>query len=120
MCRAYHDDEDDAEDGDVGKWVPMSKKSDIFRLYTSSAMVVSPFKHWMWKKGVIFSLATGQSGVKAKMICFITVHGVQVLASETTASQDRGYRSFNYTKEIRNKIPRVSPENMFVGSHPTS
>ena len=49
-------------------------------------MVVSPFKHWMWKKGVILLLATDQSCVKAGMICFITIHGVQVLAFETIAS----------------------------------
>ena len=62
-----------------------------------------------------FSLQTldvekrSQKGVKAGMICFITIHGVQVLAFETMAStiQDRfkilGYRSSSHSKEIRNK-----------------
>ena len=48
-----------------------------------------PFKHWMWKrdeKMSFFLLATDQNGVNAGMICFITIHGVQVLAFETMAS----------------------------------
>ncbi len=38
------------------------------------------------EKRVILLLATDQSWVKAGMICFITIHGVQVLAFETIAS----------------------------------
>ena len=68
-------------------WAPNVKQIyDILRLYTRSAMVVSPFKHWMWKRGGSFLLATDQNGVNAGMICFITIYGVQVLAFETMAS----------------------------------
>ena len=116
MCRAYHDDEDDAEDGDEEKLGPQCQTNPTYCDYILAVQwLFLPSNTGCGKEEVLFcwplikTVLTPEWSVSSRsMVC-------KYLPLKPWLQRFKilGYRCSSYSKEIRNTIPRVFPENIF-------